>query len=280
MRDKHQQVGGRPAVDEPPFERAVGGAEDLSEGRDFYGYNFGDYRDFEGSDPDADDYGDRGPDWDDEETGWRPGEPGGYEGSDIRGYEGREYPNYGGGYEGYYGEEARGPTDYESWRWTTLEGREPVGEWSSRHAHDFEHPSFRVPRTRGRARRAKARDRRRLGAPGGRHFGPGLHHGPRRRGLRGVAPKGYSRSDSSIYEELCALLEDDPDVDPSDVTVSVEEREVVLSGTVDDRWAKRYIEDLAYSVRGVSDVVNRLSVEPREAPEALEPRVRVVGPRR
>jgi hypothetical protein len=145
------------------------------------------------------------------------------------------------------GEQQRGPVDYESWRWVARESWEPIGEWSSRHAQDFEHPGFARSRAPGKAR----------------PVGPGVRR--QRRGFRGIAPKGYSRADSSIYEDVCALLEDDPDIDPSDVTVSVDEREVVLSGTVDDRWTKRYIEDLAYSVRGVSDVVNRLQVEPAAA---------------
>lgn len=193
--------------------------DDLTEGRDFYGFDFGDYRDFEGRDPDAD-YGGRGP--------ARSGE----RGSDIRGYQGAEHRNYDGGYEGYY--EEGGPLEYESWRWSSREDWEPVSQWSSRHSHEFEHPGVIIRRRRSRHAHS----------------------------LRRTAPKGYLRSDSSIYEDVCALLED-ADVDPSDVTVSVDDREVMLSGTVDDRWSKRYVEDLAYSVRGVSDVINNLRVEPR-----------------
>ncbi len=262
---------------EVPEMRDRDDRDDLSEGRDFYGYNFGDYRDFEGSEPDADDYGGRGPDWDDEEAWWRSGERGGrgYAGSDIRGYEGREYPNYGGGYEGYYGgEEGFGPAEYESWRWSSRQSWEPVGEWSSQHSHDFEHPGFGGRRSPGEARRESLgpyavprgqRRRRRVQGPGvGELRGSVRPEDRGGAGFRGVPPKGYSRPDSSIHEDVCALLED-ADVDPSNVTVSVDEREVMLSGTVDDRWAKRYIEDLAYSVRGVSDVINKLRVEPREA---------------
>jgi hypothetical protein len=214
--------------------------DELSEGRDFYGYNFGDYREFEGSDPDAEDFGERGPDWDDEESSG--GELRGEASSDIRGHDG-ESQQHGGGFEGYYGEEQGGPVDYESWRWAARESWGPIGEWSSRHAHDFEIPGPAGQRSPVGPQRRRAR-------------------GPR--GFRGIAPKGYSRSDNSIYEDVCGLLEDDPDIDPGDVTVSVNEREIVLSGTVGDRWAKRYIEDLAYSVRGVSDVVNNLRVETNE----------------
>jgi hypothetical protein len=236
--------------------------ESLSEGRNFYGYNLSDYRDYEGREPEPDDYGGRGPDWDDDEPGWQDrGRSGlGYQGSDIRGYEGREYVGYGGGYEGYYGDEERlGPSEYERWRWGLRQDDEPVGQWSSRHSHDFQR--FGRRRWRGGAR---ARGVARAGEP---HTQPPRQQRvgvPRQAmpdaGFRGVPPKGYTRSDSAIFDELCELIED-ADVDPSNVTVSVEDREVVLSGTVDDRWAKRYVEDLAYSVRGVNDVINKLRIE-------------------
>lgn len=244
--------------------------ESLTEGRNFYGYNLSDYRDYEGSEPEPDDYGGRGPDWDDEATN-RERSGLGYEGSDIRGYEGREYVGYGGGYEGYYGDEVRlGPSEYERWRWGLREDAEPVGQWSSRHSHDFQRFGRRrwrgaargggvgeaaTPRGHGRRRQIQARP------PGEQRVGEPRQAMPDA-GLRGIPPKGYTRSDSTIYAEICELLED-ADVDPSNVTVSVEAREVVLSGSVDDRWAKRYVEDLAYSVRGVNDVINKLRVEPQ-----------------
>ncbi len=80
---------------------------------------------------------------------------------------------------------------------------------------------------------------------------------PHRPGFHGTPPKGYTRSDERIFEDVCESLQA-ADLDPSDVTVEVASGEVTLSGSVTSRWAKRYAEDLAYSVRGVVDVHNRL----------------------
>ncbi len=57
-------------------------------------------------------------------------------------------------------------------------------------------------------------------------------------GFRGRGPKGYVRSDERIREEVCELLAD-ADVDASEITVTVEDGEVTLLGTVDSRHAKR-----------------------------------------
>lgn len=78
-------------------------------------------------------------------------------------------------------------------------------------------------------------------------------------GFRGTGPKGYSRADQSIHEEVCERLAD-AELDPSDVSVSVEKGAVRLSGSVDSRRAKRQAEDIAYQTRGVKDVRNGLRV--------------------
>ncbi len=76
----------------------------------------------------------------------------------------------------------------------------------------------------------------------------------------GRGPKGWSRSDDRIREEVCEALTREADLDPSDVRVTVEEGEVTLEGTVPDRRSKRRAEDLA-DRRGVRDVHNRLRVQ-------------------
>lgn len=81
----------------------------------------------------------------------------------------------------------------------------------------------------------------------------------RGRSLRGIGPKGYTRGDTQIRDEVCERLED-ADLDPSDVTVTVEAGAVKLTGTVEDRWIKRNIEDIAHQARGVKDVRNELRV--------------------
>ncbi len=77
---------------------------------------------------------------------------------------------------------------------------------------------------------------------------------------RGRGPKGYARSDERIREDVNDRLTDDPYVDASDIEVSVSNREVTLSGTVDSREAKRRAEDIAESIPGVTHVQNNLRV--------------------
>jgi osmotically-inducible protein OsmY len=77
---------------------------------------------------------------------------------------------------------------------------------------------------------------------------------------KGRGPKGYTRSDERIKEDVNDKLSDDSHIDASDIEVKVESCEVVLTGTVDSRFAKRHAEDLAESVSGVKNVENRLRV--------------------
>lgn len=78
--------------------------------------------------------------------------------------------------------------------------------------------------------------------------------------FRGRGPKGYQRSDERILEEVCERLEFDDAVDASDIEVAVTSGTVKLSGTVDDRQAKRRAEDIAESVTGVKNVENQIRV--------------------
>ena len=77
----------------------------------------------------------------------------------------------------------------------------------------------------------------------------------------GIGPKGYKRSDDRIREDISERLEDHPNIDASNIEVSVSEGVVTLSGTVDDRWVKRQAEDAAHDVRGVKDVNNHIRVQ-------------------
>jgi hypothetical protein len=78
---------------------------------------------------------------------------------------------------------------------------------------------------------------------------------------RGRGPKGYTRSDDRIREDVNDRLSDDPFVDASEIEVSVSSCEVTLSGTVDSREAKRRAEDIAEQVSGVRHVQNNLRVQ-------------------
>jgi len=85
--------------------------------------------------------------------------------------------------------------------------------------------------------------------------------------FRGRGPRNYSRSDERIREEVCDHLTDNEWLDASDVEVHVTAGEVVLSGAVDSRYAKRLAEGIAESVSGVTNVSNNLRVHNYQAVE-------------
>jgi len=86
----------------------------------------------------------------------------------------------------------------------------------------------------------------------------------RREDHRGRGPRNYQRSDDRIREDVSERLSDDPRVDASEIEVSVQNREVTLTGTVRDRNEKRWAEDIADSVSGVTHVQNNLRVGQRQ----------------
>ena len=77
---------------------------------------------------------------------------------------------------------------------------------------------------------------------------------------RGKGPKGYSRGDEKIQDDINERLYHDSYIDASDIEVKVTDGEAVLSGTVESREAKRRAEDIAESIAGVKDVENHLKV--------------------
>jgi hypothetical protein len=77
---------------------------------------------------------------------------------------------------------------------------------------------------------------------------------------RGRGPQNYRRDDNRIREDICELMTEDDDLDPSDIEVNVQNGEVTLTGSVESRSDKRRAEDLAERVWGVRDVHNRLQV--------------------
>jgi len=82
---------------------------------------------------------------------------------------------------------------------------------------------------------------------------------PSVRGARG--PKGWTRSDERIRDDICGQLYDDARIDSSEVTVDVEQGKVVLQGSVEARFMKHAIEDLVDRCPGVKDIDNRIRVE-------------------
>jgi len=77
---------------------------------------------------------------------------------------------------------------------------------------------------------------------------------------RGKGPKGYTRSDERIRDDVNDRLTDHGHLDASDIELTVSGGEVTLNGAVTRREDKRRAEDLAEQVSGVKHVQNNLRV--------------------
>jgi osmotically-inducible protein OsmY len=91
-------------------------------------------------------------------------------------------------------------------------------------------------------------------------FGGGDREEGQRESRRGRGPRGYTRSDDRIKEDINDRLTDHYVIDASDIDVEVNGGEVVLTGTVDSRYEKRLAEDIAEAVSGVHNVENRIRI--------------------
>jgi hypothetical protein len=94
---------------------------------------------------------------------------------------------------------------------------------------------------------------------GSASYGGGM--GSERGRYSGRGPKGWQRSDDRIREDVNERLTDHPHIDASEIDVKVQNGEVTLTGTVDERQAKRLAEDIAESVSGVREVHNQIRVQ-------------------
>ena len=184
-------------------------------------------------------------DWRDE---WRPGE------NRWREERGTGYGNFGsaGGYGPYGGDERRFGRQIDSGEWQSRvdwHGRAGANEMES--YDPYENRAWRRDRDRGREPRD---DDRGLLERAGDWLQRKL----------GKAPKGYTRSDERIREDLSEVIWRRFDIDASDVEIVVKDAEVTLLGNVNDRRTKRLLEDLAEDVLGVLDVHNQIKIR-REA---------------
>jgi osmotically-inducible protein OsmY len=84
--------------------------------------------------------------------------------------------------------------------------------------------------------------------------------GQERSGGPRIMPKGYTRSDERLMEDICEQL-GHSGIDVSEVSVEVSGGRVKLEGTVKDRRSKHAIEDIADDCSGVTDVDNRIRVQ-------------------
>ena len=167
-------------------------------------------------------------------------------------YEGGEYGRgeYGRGYEAgrRYESERQGSwgqpyaNEYPSQDWERQYGREPYGQqgWQSYGRQPGQYLSG--PYGRGQYGMQYGE------YGGGRYYGRG--------------PKGYQPSDQRILEEINERLTEHVDIDASEIEVKVQSGEVTLTGTVNERYAKRLAEDVAENVLGVKQLHNQIRVQP------------------
>jgi hypothetical protein len=74
-------------------------------------------------------------------------------------------------------------------------------------------------------------------------------------------PKGYTRSDERIREDICERLMLRDDIDASDITVTVGQGAVKLTGSVPERYMRYAIEEVVADCSGVVDIDNAVHVE-------------------
>jgi osmotically-inducible protein OsmY len=78
---------------------------------------------------------------------------------------------------------------------------------------------------------------------------------------RGKGPKGYTRTDERIKEDVHERLTEDGQIDASDIEVDVKSGEVFLKGTVKNRQEKRRAEDIIENISGVKNVENHIKLQ-------------------
>jgi hypothetical protein len=108
-----------------------------------------------------------------------------------------------------------------------------------------------------------------LAGRGGYGQGSGYTRGAYEPALResqsGKGPKGYVRSDERLKEDISEKLMRDHAIDASDISIEAKNGAVTLTGSIDNRQLKHYVEDLVENCPGVRDIDNRLTVRPRSA---------------
>lgn len=77
----------------------------------------------------------------------------------------------------------------------------------------------------------------------------------------GRGPKNWQRSDDRIREDVNEELTRHPEIDATDIDVSVSSGEVTLTGHVGERGEKHEAEECAWRVPGVRDVHNQVRVK-------------------
>jgi len=78
--------------------------------------------------------------------------------------------------------------------------------------------------------------------------------------ILGLSKEEKSYPDDVVADEVCDALAHEPEVDMSDIEVSVKNGHVTLSGRAYDHWMKQQAEDVVYFLPGVNGVTNDIQV--------------------
>lgn len=87
---------------------------------------------------------------------------------------------------------------------------------------------------------------------------------------RGVGPRGYTRSDERIKEDVSHLLSDHGGIDASQIEVQVKGGEVTLAGTVPDLRMKGLVLRVLSNAPGVQQLFDQVRVAREEPGESAQ----------
>jgi hypothetical protein len=77
----------------------------------------------------------------------------------------------------------------------------------------------------------------------------------------GIGPTNYRRSDDRIHDDASDALYRCPELDASDIEVTVKDGIVTLNGFVETRLDKKVAEMTVEPIPGVIDIDNRLTIQ-------------------
>ncbi|PLP99863.1 RNA-binding protein [Cupriavidus pauculus] len=164
---------------------------------------------------------------------------------------GRDYMGGGQGFSGYDEELGYSPSGRESG------GRWRDGQREGQHEDWREHDENREDE-----HGALYNLGHRIGQAVSDWFGPGAME-------KRAGPRGYTRTDDRIRDEICERLTFTTGIDVREVSVDVDKGKVTLGGTVHTRGQKYDIEDLADNTFGVIEVENNIRVQRQDVDAAV-----------
>jgi len=76
----------------------------------------------------------------------------------------------------------------------------------------------------------------------------------------GKGPQGWMHSDQRIYNDVCAALAFNHEIDATEINVNVDDASVFLSGSVFDKEMKDAATECVENIFGVKEVKNELRI--------------------